>query len=306
MVNETCHLQKFIENVVEREFTFDNDIINEIYACTNYENCPYVNVKFNGKVNLPRLYKKQYRDFHIHLKLVPSGEEGHIILLDQKKGNNINSENFYTNIRYQNAIELLHLEFVEKKMKDTKKETLEIRIWNINKDTPYDITKSMPIGYTDVPLAEAIWHDGQSQVWNLCNEFGNKIGDISLTISFFNQHLPLPNGRISTIIWNQMVEDFVVTLAKQGSILLLNKFKPKPFTSMEFYSRIEYNQDFFLEISMQPRNVAELLPNPQTNVELRDSDLYIVHMFINGKLFFEFNTLNESTDYLLKNTLNEH
>ena len=29
-------------------------------------------------------------------------------------------------------------------------------------------------------------------------------------------------------------------------------------------------------------------------------------MFINGKLFFEFNTLNESTDYLLKNTLNEH
>ena len=211
MVNETWNLQNFIETVVEREFQFDLEILEELLACLEYENCPHICVTYKGIINLRKSSNIKSNNYAVQMRLVPSREVSEVINISKCSANETLGKEmfhkFYTDVHYYNANSKKSVDFqsINITKQDTNKETLEVRVWEtINDIKNHDQMGQEPIGIAKIFLEEAIWYNGIIQAWPMYNEFGNKVGDISLCIQFYNQDLPFVGGKVSTIIWNQI------------------------------------------------------------------------------------------------------
>ena len=300
MVNETWKLPNFIEAVVEREFQFDFEILERLQACLDYENCPHMCVTYKGMINFRKSSNIKSNNHAIEMNLVPSREVTEVINMGKYSSNETLDKEllhkFYTDVHYYNANSKKSIDFksINSTKQDTNKETLEVRVWETI--TNHHKTGQEPIGVARIFLEEAIWYDGKIQAWPLYNEFGNKMGDISLCIEFYNQDLPFVGGKISTIIWNQVVEDLAVILSKIH-ITSAKESKLRPFASMDFYIGNPRNEFFYMEVNYLQEGVQNL----ETE---RSSDLYKCNMYVDGIEFFEFSIDSNTTHHLIKNTLN--
>ena len=297
-MKEPCHLKSFIDTTVQREFKFNAELLNKLYLFSSIEKCPHVNVKFTGSINLPRFEKKRTRNIHLHLRLEPSGKEESIIYLDGDH-EDTKTVNFFTENNYQNPMDMQDLGFELGKSNGCENETLELTVSSINKYEPYDTNKWEKIGNASVPLNDSMWYDRKYQEWPLFNEFGNRIGEIFLMMSFRNQDLPSPSKQISTLILNQIAQDLnvIVPSVKTNKI---NKRNIKVLTeSKQINAQCQQENDFYLDISY---NQEVLLENHLNNIGAPDTDLYVVHMLVNDNLIADFNLKSHSTQCRIKNS----
>ena len=313
MINETCHLPNFIEKVIKREFRFDNAVIIDLLTYVRYENCPHIGVNLIGDITLLNASKKQQlKEVNVNLKLKPSGQEcDFIIRTDMIRNDNLDcrkSKPFYTDVRYKTSmnktIDLAVIGYEKYQPNEKNKETLEIRVWNTHENNKDEVTKTYEIGTAFIDLDDALWNDGKIHEHPLFNEFNNKVGNISIIISFYNQHLPLAKSEISVVVWNKVLESLVSILSKQNNLMLLNEPKTKPFTTTCFHTKRKELDDFYLDVSCQQENVVEFRNTSNQNEScLPNDDSFIVNMYVNGKLAFEFNKNNNIASFPINNTL---
>ena len=305
MVNETYQLQHFINKVIPREFYFDEALIGKLRTYAHYESCPHVTVTISGNINYLKPLKKKPKEHAVNLKLIPSGEEHDIVVKSEIQ----NFTKIFIDIHYENLIRkpqgLSFMDYVETQTSEAREETLEVRVWSGHKDSKDDTVQTTPTGLAVIPLKDAFCRDGKIHGWSLKNEFGNVIGYIPIMINFRNQHLPLPCGEISRIVCTQVFEGMMSILKKHDNFVMPNDCKLGAFNLKDINTRTKSSENFSLDVSYEGKDIDEFQAKGETKKSLYDDDLFVIHLYVNGKLAFEFGKHNCTATLSVIRSLND-